>query len=66
MPWAASAAAALDLAPPALVEQALGGLAERGLVVSEGGRFDTTIPHEERSPPAVGPGDPTRWPERQD
>jgi hydroxyacylglutathione hydrolase len=62
MPWASSAAAALGLTPPALVERALGGLCERGLVVREDGRFDTTIPHEERSPLAVGPGDPADWP----
>jgi glyoxylase-like metal-dependent hydrolase (beta-lactamase superfamily II) len=62
MPWAESAASALGVLPLALVERALGGLAERGLVVSQGGRFDTTIGHEERSPLAVRPGDPTRWP----
>jgi glyoxylase-like metal-dependent hydrolase (beta-lactamase superfamily II) len=66
MPWAQSAASALGVAPTALVEQALGGLAERGLVVREDGRFDTTIPHEERSPLAVGPGDPAGWPASQD
>jgi glyoxylase-like metal-dependent hydrolase (beta-lactamase superfamily II) len=62
MPWAASAASALGLTPLQVVERALGGLAERGLVVDGGGCFDTTIAHEERSPLAVGPGDPTRWP----
>jgi hydroxyacylglutathione hydrolase len=62
MPWARSAASALGVVPTALVEQALGGLAERGLVVSDDGRFDTTVEHEERSPLAVGPGDPADWP----
>jgi glyoxylase-like metal-dependent hydrolase (beta-lactamase superfamily II) len=62
MPWASSAASALALSPLVLVEQALGGLAERGLVVREGARFDTTIPHEQRSPLAVGPGDLAEWP----
>ena len=62
MPWAASAAATLGLSPAALVEQALGGLAERGVVVCDGGVFDTTVAHEERGPLALGPGDPTRCP----
>ncbi len=62
MPWAASAAAALDLSPTALVDRVLGGFAERGVVVRDGELYDTTVVHEERGPLAAGPGDPTCWP----
>jgi hypothetical protein len=31
-------------------------------VAAPGGRHDTTIPHERRGPPAIGPGDPAEWP----
>jgi glyoxylase-like metal-dependent hydrolase (beta-lactamase superfamily II) len=60
LPWAASAASAVDLQPLALIEQALAALEERGVVVRDGAVFDTTVPHEERGPLAVAPG--TRGP----
>jgi hydroxyacylglutathione hydrolase len=53
LPWAPIAAAAVDLAPLTLVEQALRSLAERGAVVRDGGVFDTTIAHEPRGPLAT-------------
>jgi glyoxylase-like metal-dependent hydrolase (beta-lactamase superfamily II) len=62
MPWAADAAAAVDLTPLALVERVLAGLMERGWVVEDGGMYDTEVVHEPRGPLVTGPGDPTRWP----
>ena len=44
LPWARVAADALDLTPLAVVERGLGALAERGVVVDEGGPFATTLP----------------------
>ena len=49
LPWVPMAAAAVDLAPLALVERVLDGLGERGVVVRDGDVFDTTVPHEERT-----------------
>jgi glyoxylase-like metal-dependent hydrolase (beta-lactamase superfamily II) len=46
LPWAPIAAAAVDSTPLDVVERALGALAERGVVVDEGGTFATTLPHE--------------------
>ena len=46
LPWAPIAAAAVDLAPLDVVQRALGGLAERGVVVENAGTFATTLPHE--------------------
>jgi glyoxylase-like metal-dependent hydrolase (beta-lactamase superfamily II) len=64
MPWAGAAADALGLAADALVARSLAGLRERGAVVpADAGRYETTVPHERRGPPAVGPGDPARWPQ---
>lgn len=48
LPWAI-AAASVGLEPLELVERALAGLAERGVVVSDGGTYDTTVPHEPRA-----------------
>lgn len=63
LPWAGAAADALGLTAAALIARALAGLRERGVVVpADGGRCDTTVPHERRGPPAVGPGDPVLWP----
>ncbi|HEX6022684.1 MAG TPA: MBL fold metallo-hydrolase [Solirubrobacter sp.] len=46
LPWVPHAAAALGLPPALIVERALAALAERGVVVDEGGTFATTLPHE--------------------
>ena len=46
LPWAPVAADAVGLTPLAVVERGLGALAERGVVVDEGGTFATTLPHE--------------------
>jgi glyoxylase-like metal-dependent hydrolase (beta-lactamase superfamily II) len=63
LPWARAAADALGLTADALVARALAGLRERGAVApAAGGRYETTVPHERRGPPAVGPGDPAEWP----
>jgi glyoxylase-like metal-dependent hydrolase (beta-lactamase superfamily II) len=62
LPWAVAAADALGLTAEALIARSLAGLAERGTVVAAaGGRYTTTVPHERRGPPAVGPGDPSLW-----
>jgi hypothetical protein len=62
----ASAASAVGLSPLSVIDRALDGLAERGVVFSDAGMFDTTVSYEERGPLAVGPGDPRRWPAVQD
>jgi hypothetical protein len=63
LPWAVAAANALGLIAEALVARTLGGLRERGAVVpAAGGRYETTVPHERRGPPAIGPCDPAQWP----
>ncbi len=49
LPWVPMAASAVDLSPLALIERVLDGLSERGAVVRDGDRFDTTVPHEERA-----------------
>jgi glyoxylase-like metal-dependent hydrolase (beta-lactamase superfamily II) len=46
LPWAPIAAAAVDLTPLDVVQRALRGLAERGVVVENAGTFATTLPHE--------------------
>jgi hypothetical protein len=48
LPWAPIAAASVGLEPLELVERALAELAERGVMVSDGGTYDTTVPHEPR------------------
>jgi len=48
LPWAPVAADALELEPLAVVERALDGLAERGVVVRDGAVYDVTVPHEPR------------------
>ncbi len=49
LPWVPSAAGAVSLAPLALVERTLAGLAERGVVVRDGdGTYDVTVPYEAR------------------
>jgi glyoxylase-like metal-dependent hydrolase (beta-lactamase superfamily II) len=47
LPWAPIAAAAVDLEPLALVERAVAGLVERGVLVRDGEVFATTLEHEE-------------------
>ncbi len=46
LPWAPVAADAVGLTPLAVVQRALGGLAERGVVVENAGTFATTLPHD--------------------
>jgi hypothetical protein len=53
LPWVPIAATALDLTPLDLVERTLAGLAERGVVVSDGGTYDVTVPYEAREPQAT-------------
>ena len=53
LPWVPIAATALDLTPLHLVERTLAGLAERGVVVSDGGTYDVTVPYEAREPQAT-------------
>lgn len=48
LPWAPVAGAALDLVPRTVVERALGGLAERGVVVRDGDAYDVAVPREPR------------------
>jgi glyoxylase-like metal-dependent hydrolase (beta-lactamase superfamily II) len=48
LPWAAPAAEAVGLTPAELIERTLAGLAERGVVVRDGERFDVTVPYEAR------------------
>ena len=48
LPWVPSAAQAVSLAPLALVERTLAGLAERGVVVRDGDTYDVTVPYEAR------------------
>jgi hydroxyacylglutathione hydrolase len=48
LPWATPAAEAVSLTPLTLVERALAGLAERGVVVRDGGTYDVTVPYESR------------------
>jgi len=49
LPWAPVAAAALSSEPLLVVDQALSGLAERGVVIRDGSAWATTLPHEERA-----------------
>jgi glyoxylase-like metal-dependent hydrolase (beta-lactamase superfamily II) len=53
LPWAAMAASAVSLDPLALVERALGGLAERGAVVLDGAVWVCLLPHELPGPLAA-------------
>jgi hypothetical protein len=63
LPWASAAADALGLTAEALIARSLAGLRERRAVVpAAAGRYETTVQHELRGPPAVGPGDPSSWP----
>jgi glyoxylase-like metal-dependent hydrolase (beta-lactamase superfamily II) len=48
LPWVPSAATAVALEPLELVERTLAGLAERGVVVRDGGTYDVTVPYEAR------------------
>jgi len=48
LPWVTPAAQAVSLTPRELVERALAGLAERGVVVRDGDAFDVTVPYEAR------------------
>jgi glyoxylase-like metal-dependent hydrolase (beta-lactamase superfamily II) len=49
LPWVAPAAQAVSLTPAELVERTLGGLAERGVVVRDGGgTYDVSVPYEAR------------------
>jgi glyoxylase-like metal-dependent hydrolase (beta-lactamase superfamily II) len=48
LPWARPAADAVSLTPAQLIERTLGGLAERGVVVRDGDRYDVTVPYEAR------------------
>jgi glyoxylase-like metal-dependent hydrolase (beta-lactamase superfamily II) len=48
LPWVPEAARAVALAPPELIERALAGLAERGVVVRDGETYDVTVPYEAR------------------
>jgi glyoxylase-like metal-dependent hydrolase (beta-lactamase superfamily II) len=48
LPWVSPAARAVSLAPLALVERTLAGLAERGVVVRDGAVYDVTVPFEAR------------------
>jgi hydroxyacylglutathione hydrolase len=50
LPWAPIAAQAVSLTAPELIERVLDGLIERGVVVRDGGVFDTTVAHEAREP----------------
>ena len=46
LPWAPIAADAVGLPPLAVVQRALCGLAERGVVVENAGTFATTRTHD--------------------
>jgi glyoxylase-like metal-dependent hydrolase (beta-lactamase superfamily II) len=50
LPWVRPAATAVSLEPLELVERTLAGLAERGVVVFDGGTCDVTVPFEAREP----------------
>jgi hypothetical protein len=62
MPWARGAAGAMGTTARELIGAALAGLAERGVVHRDGGRYDTRLEHEPRGPLAKGPGTPRAWP----
>jgi glyoxylase-like metal-dependent hydrolase (beta-lactamase superfamily II) len=53
LPWVPIAATALELTPHAVIERTVAGLAERGVVVSDGGTFDVTVPYESREAQAT-------------
>ncbi len=59
MPWARAAA---ELLGADAVEQTLRGLAERGAVRLEDGRWETDLAYEPRGPLARGPATPRDWP----
>jgi hypothetical protein len=48
LPWVDLAARAVSLTPRELIERTLAGLAERGVVVRDGDRYDVTVPYEAR------------------
>jgi glyoxylase-like metal-dependent hydrolase (beta-lactamase superfamily II) len=48
LPWTDLAAHAVSLTPRELIERTLAGLAERGVVVRDGDRYDVTVPYEAR------------------